>query len=243
MRLLSRPEVSSQANQQRKEQVDSGIYMAGRVDKLRTTLLELESQQADFIRNNQRIIGESLAEGISRKAQMKVEILLLEVRLEELRKPLDAEWKEIEEQRSELDSMMASEVKKCFISDEKETRLDNLISDAMKEREGAVSERKKVEEERLVSEMLLEAIKVTHSERERALSNARDAITTRTRDLENERVRLEYDRKHYRDFQKELKRKENDLNLRETRLGIKERKYANRQEQQDSGDGIRPGNG
>lgn len=229
MKLLSRTEASSQANQQRKEQADSGIYLAGRVDRLRITLQELETQQSDFIRSNQKAIDDALREGFEKLGRMTRETKALESRMDALRKPLDSEWKLLEEQRTELDTMMALEARKCLITDAKEAKLDNLIDEARKERDEAVSERKRADDMASESREKLDAATRTLSESEEHGRNSKVKAENAARELENERIRLEYDRKHFRDFEKEMRKRERELSDRETRVGIKERKYANRQ--------------
>lgn len=229
MKLLSRPEASAQASQQRKEQADSGIYIAGRVDRLRITLQELETQQSDFIRNNQKAIDEALADGFSAKSRLEGEIKVLEAKMQELRKPLDSEWERLLKDRSELDAMTALESTKTALLDSKLNDSDKLISEAEKDRQRASIELENASSDRKKAfSFLKESKEISSAASERSLAMEK-SLEQSIKEAGEERKRAEYDRKHYRDFEKELRKREKTLSERETRAGIIERKHADRQ--------------
>lgn len=99
MKLLSRSQASSEANKNRKAQIDDGVIIASRIDALRKTLAELETQHVKYmshISEEGRNMMEGLATGISR---LKKEIVGLEAERDRLRIPLDAEWVEVKNQK------------------------------------------------------------------------------------------------------------------------------------------------
>lgn len=240
MRLLSRPEASSQASQQRKEQADSGMYIAGRVDRLRETLVQLETQQREFVKGNRKAIDEALSEGLARKEALLSEIAALERRKSEAMKPLDEEWEKVRDAGSESAARKAEIDRKTALCEAKESEVDNLVLQAYNDRTEAsrtLQEALEIFEKAKTELLVAEQLRTKTGE---LVEKSGADIAERLKVIEMEARRLEYDRKHYADFEKELKKRENDLKDREKRLTIKEHATSNRPKQPNGGNGVRP---
>lgn len=103
MKLLKKSTVQNDVAEQRKNQVDEGLALAKKIDALRQTLLQEETNLALFRAGTIGSVNQEI-ETISRKK----EILEDEVRdLDERRRiatlPLDKEWKDLESHSKELD--------------------------------------------------------------------------------------------------------------------------------------------
>ena len=240
MKLLSKSEVNLQNALQRKDQIESGMSLAGRVDRLRETFGQLQSEQREFILGSQKAIDEAVAEGFARKKSLDGEISLLEERKRVLMEPLDAEWRKLEHDRSEFDLRNAELCSKLALEDEKQQKMDNLIIQAEQERHRASNAHETALENARRSDEVLKETESKLFEISSFLEQSKSEHESKMSQLaEKERV-LDYDRKHYLDFEAELKKRENELKLLETRFTIKSN--ANRPEQQNRGTRIRPGN-
>lgn len=95
MKLLPQKEIDSKVNDQKKEKIDAGLFLARKIDALREELLELENERDLFIAGSQKTIDEALEEGLSKKNQLEITIRDLEEKRLELLKPLDEEWTKV----------------------------------------------------------------------------------------------------------------------------------------------------
>lgn len=106
MRLLSRSQASAEVARSKKAQIDEGMKIANRVDALRATLADLESQHLKYIsetRDEAKRMMTGLADGIK---ALKKEIVGLEAERNRLREPLDAEWQQLETKKEEVIQMV-----------------------------------------------------------------------------------------------------------------------------------------
>lgn len=104
MKILKKNEAASEVTKQRKEQIEEGAIIAGKVDKLRLTLADLEAQEARFISGmKDRLEKEtgSLQELIKSK---KSDLALLEEKRTKLLAPVDLtnEWATVKKLKQDL---------------------------------------------------------------------------------------------------------------------------------------------
>jgi hypothetical protein len=224
MKLLSKPEVSLQSTMQRKSEIDSGIYLATRVDKLRESLVELEQQQKVFIDNNRKIIEESLSEKRQELQEAESKLKLAEERRTELLKPLDKEWEKVSEASKEVELLQSKLIEQTTIYENKIKEAEENITKTNQENQRA----------KVANETAQEHLRESRSNREQSdkvLSEVEELQKKTELDSENrmkhigmKERKLDYERKHYEDFLANLRIREKELDLREKRLSIKENK-------------------
>lgn len=225
MKLLSKSEVNLETTTQRKSEIDSGVYLATRIDKLRQTLLDLEEQQKIFIDSNRKVINGELSDLFEKKRNLAEEIKSLIVDREELCKPLDEEWKKVKEEKNATD-LLQSNLEKQIVT------YDNKINEAESTRIYSIQEAQRAETANATAQKYLSEIHSRLQEIDARLTGAhtleekiQKECAEKTRILEIKERKLDYDKKHFKDFEKNLKSKEQELALREKRLSIMERKH------------------
>lgn len=102
MKLLEKKQINENIQIQRKNQIDSGIFLAKKIDALREELSSLEKQRTDFISGSRKVIEDELSNLQSIKKHIENEIKESEKKLAKLREPLDKEWANLEQQKNNI---------------------------------------------------------------------------------------------------------------------------------------------
>lgn len=102
MRILPKREVDVRVATERKAQIDEGIALAQRIDKLRQALSALESQHKNFISGMRKELKEQTDSLFLEVVQKKAEIEDLERKRTSLLEPLDASWSAVKAKEQEL---------------------------------------------------------------------------------------------------------------------------------------------
>lgn len=92
MKLLKKSVLSQEINNQRKIQIDEGVYIATKIDNLRKSLNELEEQYQNFATNKQIELDNQFKSLERELKEKRNEIHSLEERRVELLRPLNDEW-------------------------------------------------------------------------------------------------------------------------------------------------------
>ena len=96
MKLLPKQKVQSLIENERANQINEGIMLAKKIDALREKLADLQQQHSLFVmgmEDNLKAKTENLFQEIERR---ETEIKLLEIKRQELLKPLDEAWQQVE---------------------------------------------------------------------------------------------------------------------------------------------------
>lgn len=224
MKIPNRLELSEQLNAQRKMEIDGGIYLATRVDKLRADLVELERQQKDFIAKNKDVIFNATQELLLEKSELVSNIAVLREQRKELLKPLNEEWNQLNNEKEKLLKDRESLDLTIKLTEDTQKEYEKRNEESVKEFQRADAANESAQKEfSLIHTRLMEVhdlYREAESLREKTERECREKIDLLIR---KEQI-LDYDRKHYQDFEKETKKREKEIDLREKQLVIKELK-------------------
>lgn len=84
MKLLPRSQINERVNLERKNAIDSGVFIAKKIDALREEMLTLQKERDEFISGSQKVINESLVELQQKKDSLLKEVSELEIRKSKL---------------------------------------------------------------------------------------------------------------------------------------------------------------
>lgn len=102
MKLLPKQKVHSLVEDQKRMQIDEGVMIAKKVDALREKLADLQKQHELFVSGIEENLKERTA-GLFKEIKLKeAEIKLLEIKRQELLKPLDDAWLTVREKEATL---------------------------------------------------------------------------------------------------------------------------------------------
>lgn len=107
MKLLPKKQVQSLVEDQRRVQIDEGVTLARKVDALREKLADLQQQHSLFVMGMEDNLKERTKKLFEIIQEKETEIKLLEVKRQELLKPLDIAWKTVEIRETELNNLKA----------------------------------------------------------------------------------------------------------------------------------------
>jgi hypothetical protein len=205
MKLLPKQKVNSIVQDEKRAQIEEGINLARKIDALREKLADLQKQHELFVSGMEENLKERTDDLFKEIERRKVEIKLLEVKRQELLKPLDFEWKIIKERLEGIE--------------QRELNLKNEKDNLKRKEEGIQKKHDEAKE-------ILSHIKVRERELTTAYSKAEDNLEV------TEKIKLEIiQTKQKQDKLFEKKRKEQ--NEREAVLDSYKFTLDNRQEKLD----------
>lgn len=102
MDLLDKKAIASQSNRLRKVQVDEGVQLAQRIDGLRRTLADLQSQHEKFLQKMKDDLNPQSDAITKELVERRNEILILERKKAKLLEPVDVEWEKVHAKEAEL---------------------------------------------------------------------------------------------------------------------------------------------
>lgn len=100
MHLLKKSTIQSEAQRERKKQIDEGIFIAQKVDALRQTLGNLQAQNAKFLSEVEGELEKRTQPLLQKINYLKEEITDLEEKRKLLLVPLDKEWTEFHKKQA-----------------------------------------------------------------------------------------------------------------------------------------------
>lgn len=217
MKLLEKQQINANIQSEKKKQIDSGIFLATKVDKLREELNNLEKQRADFIEGSRVELQNAVGDLKIEKGNLIFEVKEATKHLALLREPLDDEWKEVREQK-----LLLKEVKINY-----ETGLKSLEEEkqTLEEEKSLVENLKitSIENEKQTYE-LLEKVSEDKEDTKRFLSEARDLKETKETELYNREISLTEKEKLIKLREEALEKEKLELNKEIKLLAIKKQR-------------------
>lgn len=126
MHLLKKSTVQSEAQKERKKQIDEGIFIAKKVDTLRQTLGSLESQHGKFLSGIEEELGQRTQPLLLKISSLQKDIEDLEDKRNLLLIPLDKEWAEFHKKQALQDQKEKVISSKSDSVSQKEQKLKEL---------------------------------------------------------------------------------------------------------------------
>lgn len=112
MRLLAKKiDIEKAKNDERKKEIDSGVALATRIDKLRETSANEEKRLKEWRIESIRIVQKEIDDYITVRDNLKIQTEEAEVYRKKLLEPLDEEWAEI----NKIKSQQIQEKKNIFL--------------------------------------------------------------------------------------------------------------------------------
>lgn len=124
MKLLSKRQINTDIARERKNQIDEGITLATKIDTLRRTLADLESQHKKFIDGMQGELELRTKDLLDNIAYLQREILELKEERKKLQIPLDSEWVKVTNKLSDIEKREIQIKKGLVVLAEKNKKAD-----------------------------------------------------------------------------------------------------------------------
>lgn len=217
MKLLEKKTINQAVQAERKTAIDSGIFLATKVDKLREDLLNLEKQRADFIAGSRQELEDAIGDLKIQKNSLDFEVKEAIKRLAKLREPLDEEWKNLENLKEEV----------IKIKLESETYFQSLIrerADVYSEKEEVDSLLKQVSDDKHRSWKVLEQIEEDKRQTKKLLVEAQSLKDHKEAELYIKELSLESKEKNLKEREDKLKLERLELNKEKKLLSIKKQR-------------------
>lgn len=211
MKLLDKKSLTSDANAQRKQQIDEGVRIARAVDINREELASFEKQRADFIAGSKAEMMKVIAPLVDQKEKLEHDIKKAEEDLAEKRKPLDREW-----------AILAEDVLALHKGQEK-LELDQNELSKEKERNGEdakrnVKDRASINSDREAIGILTRDVQAKLDEAERINAETKRNAETHARRIDEEVREITRDRTQNDVDAKDLARREEVLALEKVKI-------------------------
>lgn len=223
--LPKQQDILKAKNDERKKEIDEGIALANRIDKLRETKTNEERQLGLWRENSIRTIQKEIDEYLTVKENLRVQTEEAEVLRRKLIEPLDKEWNRIVLEQNEIKKdREAVEISKASLKEQAEKlKIDiQKISDIVirtKDNEEAINKAKS--ETIALKEMAQREYEIARQERETQTSMHEKAL-----------LEVRYSKEEYENGininkikDKELQEQEADLIIREKELERRQKNF------------------
>lgn len=224
MKLLEKKTINESVAKERKSVIDSGLFLAKKVDVLRQDLLDLEKQRADFIAGSRESIDKAIGDQKKELSTLEYEVKQAKKELLKLREPLDEEWKQLENEKDKLE-VLKNQADVFFKGLIKERRQFN------QEREETIRLRLDLEKNKELSDDLLEETIQNHTESVELRKEAQALKDGKEAELYIKELSLEAREKKVKEEQETLVKERLELNKEKKLLSIKKQRigqiYAN----------------
>lgn len=223
--LPKQQDILKAKNDERKKEIDEGIALANRIDKLRETKTNEERQLGLWRENSIRTIQKEIDEYLTVKENLRVQTEEAEVLRRKLIEPLDKEWNRIVLEQNEIKKdREAVEISKASLKEQAEKlKIDiQKISDIVirtKDNEEAINKAKS--ETIALKEMAQREYEIARQERETQTSLHEKAL-----------LEVRYSKEEYENGininkikDKELQEQEADLIIREKELERRQKNF------------------
>lgn len=221
MKIPDKKVANSQAQELKRQQIQEGTEMVEKIEALRKALNSLQDQHKHFIATSKEEFDREILELRGQKESLKSEVESLTAVREELKRPLDAEWKVLKDNQI----IFEREKEKFVVADEKldarERELQNKearLNITLERAEKAQIDAEKMNAEAQVAKEKAEyALKAMQENKQ----NADKEISKKMEELKAKEDSVEFEKKGVEHFRKLQDLKERELNDRERAINDK----------------------
>lgn len=224
MNILPRKvDIDREKNLERKKEIDSGIALATKIDKLRETSANEEKSLNEWRENSIKLVQTEIDELISNKERLLRENKDSEDYRKKLLEPLDNEWIEINKEKEsiakdkEFINILEGSLNQQAELIKEKLKKASLTVERTKQMEISVDTLKKSVEK--IKESIEKEYQLAHSERVAQTQEHEEILS----EVKLERDSYENGKRIYEIHERELKEREADLIIREQHLESQQR--------------------
>lgn len=208
MKLLDKRTIAQQKSVERKMEIDEGLKLVHKVSVLRETSAKEQANLVKFRDETLAQIRKDISKLNEEKETVSKKVEVLKLERAELKKPLDKEWKKVQEESVRLNEIGGELEQKRFALLQIEEDLDEK-SKELKLEEDRIEERKlKVNASIQDSEELKRKAKEALSEAEKIKSVSQETARSQKEELFKEWAKVETEKRDIKNFQLVLEKKE-----------------------------------
>lgn len=222
MKLLPAKELNSKINDQKKSEIDAGLFLAKKIDRLREEVQETQAEH-DLAISKLKVDRDTFRSTNDQEKELLLkEIEKLRIVRAQLLLPLDAEWQKVEEE-SKNNLNRSKELDQQSLENIEKNNKNISFKDYLVEREKTIEEREilsrknldsSIEKKNQSEKILLEAISFEN--------RSKKILEIRTNLVLKRETNIAYREVDVENNKKNLLKKERELSLRERRLIIRE---------------------
>jgi len=232
IKLLPKKEIDRAKAMEREQFVKDGLVLAQRVDELRQVKATEEQKLKEWHENSIKVIQEDINKLSTEKNQLIIEIDNCREERKQLLKPLDKEWKELNQSKEELENKKIE----LFISQEQHRQNKDILEEEKKKISEIVSRITKNESETLKLKEEMASLKVL-AQKEYEIAREEHISQTNIQEKKNQELNqreeeykvalktIEIREQQVKDKESNLITRENDLQKRLDRIISYEEKH------------------
>lgn len=223
MKLLSKSEVESTKTEEKRREIEQGMNLARKIDVLRETAVVEEKTLTDLRTGATSLLAAEIKEKKDEIEDLDGQILLRQEELEELRKPLDAEWKILQHAKDAFTASVEDHNARTEAEDRERLFLTTTAQGSFTKAQATLLAAE--EKESRASTMLQKAIDDTTSI-EKQLKLSTERLNAIDEEILNKESTLKRREDNVTRREEEATLKESSLNHKERELTLKSRRYA-----------------
>lgn len=218
MKLLRPSDIQTLKNEEAKAEIDQGILLARKIDQLRDTATKEKAQLEAFRKEATETIQAELNEYNHKVQSVKSELQQLEIKRNELLKPLDEEWSKLYQIKSEIEGekKQFENDKGLLEQDKKNLEREKIYIENIKK--NRQTEFDKAQEARLLAETNKRQIEGELANIQKMRSEHSKKYDERLQTISRHAEELLAQIKAQKEYKKTLLKKEKELKLWEQRL-------------------------
>lgn len=219
MRLLPPKELNTKINEQKKTEIDAGLFLAKKIDALRENLADAQKEHDDAIIGINNELKILTIDYVSKKGALEKEIKELEERRLALQEPLDDAWEEFHRQSDELSIQKESLQDRQYMTLAKETELQKKQDEITKLHQEVIYKENEADNLLRHASNLLEVRKNEGQDllsRKEAWENRK---VQEEQDIERRKLEADNVKKEYEVYLESTKKKERLLDLKLRKYG------------------------
>jgi len=214
MKLLPPKEINTKIAEQKKTEIDAGLFLAKKIDALREDLADKQVEHDNAVAGLEKEFAEFSGEQAVRRETLTKEVDDLDERRKTLLLPLDEAWAEFHRQNDELVVSQNKVLQREYIANEKEASLTKQNEQITKLHNEAVQDKEEANK-------LLRHAESLHETRNRENSDfvaEKNAWTLKKgqeeKDIERRKIEADNSKKEFTGYIDEVKKKSHLLDLK-----------------------------
>ncbi len=218
MKLLGKKTVSIEVAAQRKNQIDEGMQLAQKIDTLRKTHSDLQSQHTDFIAGMQVELRKATDHLAIEVATKKKELELLEEKRLILLTPLNGEWNKLNHTKVEIEVIKQDLYDRTVLIKQKENRIEENLKKSKDSLVRIKTRETELERSFASTEKLREETALINSKAKNEKQQRDEESQKFLKEIELEKNKVKFEKEANENLKERLLYREKELNQKERQI-------------------------
>jgi uncharacterized protein (DUF3084 family) len=222
MKLLDKKTIQVEKASERKKEIDEGVKLAKKIDKLREESSSEEGRLAKFREASLKKIRDDISKLSEEKSSLSLDIITLTAQRDKLKEPLDKEWNVVNNRAKDLETLNTQLFNKEVLLNQKEKSLVEKEKELKLEEERVLDLQERANDNYDSSIKELAKVKKQSEDLEKRERETDEGLRERTRIVSLKETKLEAREIDFKNVQLAIQRREEVVRDKEVQLKDRE---------------------